>query len=281
MVNEEFENLLDECLKKLLLGETVDQCVEQFPEQADELRPLLEIAHTLKTASTIQPSHEFRAKARFEFQNVLTEKYEDRSLLAWMPRWVTITGLLVGLMSLFISIIITSTNSMPESPLYAVKLLTEQVGLTLTLDPLQKVQYQSDLAERRITEIIYLADKGNAEFIGITNRRLEERLTALSLLIPILQSEEIIPPRQSLSVMTAEPAKEAAGVADMTDGEEADGDTETEETGLKATLQQDAIENETALRACIEKASINIKEVLLETLNISISGYEEAMEAFS
>lgn len=281
MANEEFKNLLDVCLEKLLSGESVEQCIEQFPEQAKELRPLLEFAHMIKATSTIQPSQEFRAKARFELQSVLKEKYKDRSALTWMPRWVTVSSFVVGLLLLFISTIITSANSMPESPLYAVKLLTERINLALTLDPVQKVKYQSELADKRISEIVYLADKSNIEFIEITNRRFEEQLATLALLIPTIPSSDIDVPRQPLSMMAAEPSEGAAAVTEKAIDEEAEGDIEVEKTGLEASLQQDAIEHEATIRACIEDAPLNVKEVLNATLNISVTGYAEIMQAFS
>jgi hypothetical protein len=170
---------------------------------------------------------------------------------------------------------------MPESPLYAVKLLTERVNLALTLDSVQKVQYQSELADRRISEIVYLADKGNIEFMEITNRRFKEQLAALALLIPTILSSDIDVPRQPLSMMAAEPSERAAADTEKAIDEETEGDIEVEKTGLEASLQQDAIENEATIRACIEDAPLNVKEVLSATLNISITGYAEIMQAFS
>ncbi len=281
MANKEFENLLDVCLERLLSGESVEQCIEQFPEQARELRPLLELASMIKATSAIQPSQEFRAKARFELQSVLKGKYKDRSTLTRMPRWVTVSSLIMGLLLLFSGAIITSANSMPESPLYAIKLLTERVNLTMTLDSVQKAQYQSELADRRISEIVYLADKGNTEFMELTNRRFEEQLAALALLIPTIPSSDINVPGQPLSMMAAEPSEGAATVTERAIDEEAESDIEVEKSGLEASLQQDAIENEATIRACIADAPLNIKEVLRTTLNISITGYAEIMQAFS
>ncbi|GAI42438.1 unnamed protein product, partial [marine sediment metagenome] len=39
---KEFDNILDECLERLLVnGETIEQCLQSYPEQAANLKPLL------------------------------------------------------------------------------------------------------------------------------------------------------------------------------------------------------------------------------------------------
>ena len=70
--NQEFSDILDECLERLLVkGETLEQCLANHPEQAVELRPLLETALAAKQASAIEPSPEFKARARYQFHSAL------------------------------------------------------------------------------------------------------------------------------------------------------------------------------------------------------------------
>ena len=38
---KEFENILDGCLESVLRGESVEACLELYPDYAEELRPLL------------------------------------------------------------------------------------------------------------------------------------------------------------------------------------------------------------------------------------------------
>ena len=50
----EFENIVNECLERLLVkGETLEQCLARYPEQAVALKPLLETALSTKRASAI------------------------------------------------------------------------------------------------------------------------------------------------------------------------------------------------------------------------------------
>ena len=63
---KEFNNILDECLERLLVrGDTLEQCLVSYPEQAGELEPLLQTALATKKALAIQPRPEFKARARY------------------------------------------------------------------------------------------------------------------------------------------------------------------------------------------------------------------------
>ena len=72
--SREFDNILDECLERLLVnGETIEQCLQSFPRDADELKPLLETALTTRQVSAIQARPEFRAKARHQLYSAFQE----------------------------------------------------------------------------------------------------------------------------------------------------------------------------------------------------------------
>lgn len=77
----EFDDILDECLEHLLVkGETPEQCLASYPEQAVELKPLLETALATKQASAIEPRSEFKARARYQFRSALQEMESKRRL---------------------------------------------------------------------------------------------------------------------------------------------------------------------------------------------------------
>ncbi len=72
MKSREFDNVLDECLERLLTkGETIERCLQSFPKHADELKPLLETALATRQAAAIQPRLEFRNKAKYQFYAAL------------------------------------------------------------------------------------------------------------------------------------------------------------------------------------------------------------------
>ncbi len=54
-MSKEFDNILDECMERLLFkGETVELCLESYPEQAVELKPLLQTALATKRLTEAQ-----------------------------------------------------------------------------------------------------------------------------------------------------------------------------------------------------------------------------------
>ena len=55
MKNSELENILDECLERLVKGETVEQCLQRYPEQAAQLELLLRTAQAVKGVSYPAP----------------------------------------------------------------------------------------------------------------------------------------------------------------------------------------------------------------------------------
>ena len=88
---KEFDNILDECLERILTkGETVEQCLASYPEQAAELEPLLQTALSTKETLAIKPRPEFRERARYQLRAALQEMEEKRqrrfAFFSWQPR---------------------------------------------------------------------------------------------------------------------------------------------------------------------------------------------------
>ena len=69
--SKEFDDILNECLERILHGETVEQCLARYAQHADELRPLLETGLQVRKAALVQPRPEFRAHSRMQFQSAL------------------------------------------------------------------------------------------------------------------------------------------------------------------------------------------------------------------
>ena len=75
---EGFEDILNECIDCLLRGESLEQCLQRYPEQAAELRPLLQVALAAQQASAIEPRAEFKAQARYQFHSLLYARERKR-----------------------------------------------------------------------------------------------------------------------------------------------------------------------------------------------------------
>ena len=147
---KEFDNILNECLERVLTkGETIEQCLASYPAYAAELEPLLQTSLVTKKALAIKPRPEFRERARHQFRSALQEMEQERErrffLFNWQPRWATAIIAVLVLLLASGGTVAAAGNSMPDEPLYQVKLATEAVRLTLTPSALGKAELYAKL----------------------------------------------------------------------------------------------------------------------------------------
>jgi hypothetical protein len=182
--NKEFENILDDCLQRILEGESVEACLEWYPDQAEELRPLLLTAAGARRAVEIRPRHEFRDRAGYEFQKAIQEappvaRREGFFEVLMKPAWATILIVFIILVA-GTGTIAAANNSLPGDALYSVKMATESVRLTFAFSEEGKADLYVKLADRRVDEIVKMAEKGKAEQVETTTDKLEEHLLAMA-----------------------------------------------------------------------------------------------------
>jgi hypothetical protein len=269
MKNSEFENILEECLERLVKGETLEQCLQRYPEQAAQLEPLLQTAKAVRKASAILPRSEFKARARYEFRSALQATVTKRRLplFGLRPRWA------MALMIIGIVLVAgggtaaAASNSMPDSPLYPVKLATEQVRLTLTPSDMGKARLCAMLADRRVAEIIYMANKGDARRVELVTQRLDKRLAMLAILV---SAQKAGAPR--VLAPTPAPSEEAWTEEDV----DAQGKGRAE---LRIIVVDCACNHPAALRAALGKVPESAKPALRRAITISVVGYERALAA--
>ncbi len=270
--NKEFDNILDECLERLLVGgKTIEQCLQSYPEQAAQLKPLLETALAVKKASAIQPRAEFKARARYQFHSALQEVASRRSrpFFGWLPRWATVLTIVLVLLLAGGGTVAAAAGSMPDSPLYPVKLATEEVQLVLTLSQIDKARLCAEFADRRVEEIIYMADKGDAHQVEVITERLDNRLAMLAVLASALEAEE------APMVLAPESTEEAGGDRGVHAGA-------NNRAQLRVTVAGNAANNQAALRAVLEELEEvpeSVKAAMLRAIAVSEAGYQNALEA--
>ncbi len=306
----EFDNILDECLERILTkGESTELCLGRYPEHAAELEPLLRTALDTKEAAAIKPRPEFRERAGYQFQAALreTESKESRGLFGWQPRWATALIVVIVLLLASSGTVAAANNSLPDEPLYQVKLATEAVRLTLTPSAMGKAELYARLVDKRVDEIIKMADKGKAEQVERAARRLNTQLIAMaSLAIPGREA----PVEMEAATLEAEPPMMAAEEAPQAQVKEAlpapveevpivsapraPGPPESAGQGrglgrgnedvkpgkraqLRMELSHQAVENSQALQAVLERATESVKPALRQAIEVAGAGYEQAL----
>ena len=282
----EFDNVLNECLERLLVkGETMEQCLGSFPEHSGELKPLLETALAAKKASAIQPRPEFRDRARYQFYSELQamERKRSRPFFGWLwqPRWVPVTAVVLALLLAGGGTVAAASGSMPDEPLYAVKLATEQVQLVFTPSALGKAELYARLADRRVTEIVRMAGKSKPEHIERATQLLDTYLTKIAVLSSLQEVtgevamapafEEAPLPEEALAVEeTPAMLRRGGGVKGKGIGLDRRG-------RLWATVVR--LNHPARLRAALDTAPQSVRPALLRAITVSQAGYEKALES--
>ncbi len=165
MERSKIENIFNECLEKLLTGtETVEQCLGRYPDQAKELEPLLRTAMSVNKAIDVKPTAELKARIRYNLQLKMAEVGKPRraSWFSLQPRWALAV---VTMMLVFVvggGTFLAADSSMPGSPLYPVKIFTENVSLKLAGSDAEKAELSLAFADRRVAEMNYMLENGTS-----------------------------------------------------------------------------------------------------------------------
>jgi hypothetical protein len=272
MKNKRLDNILDECLERILVdGETVAQCLERYPEYAAELEPLLQTAMMANQAVDIQPSPEFKARARFQLRTEMARADEKsrRSIFARQPRWavVVVTVLVVVLLGGGTVLAAGSDNTIPGNPLYAVKLATENVQLALATSDAAKADVYTTMVDSRVMEIERLMERGKTELAERTLARLKSYLANISRLSlssqPVIASEidevdlaEEPTVKPEVSVQAAVATVQAA-----------------ERVRLQVLWGRYIVNHPDEIRALLEEAAPAVKPVLTRAIVASVNSY--------
>jgi hypothetical protein len=100
---EELERILDKCIDRLNRGETLRQCLDDYPEHATELEPLLLAMTQAKEAFPFTPSADARRTARQRFYAALDKQRRPalwRRVVTWRQSWAAAATVMVALILL-------------------------------------------------------------------------------------------------------------------------------------------------------------------------------------
>ena len=268
--NREIESILEICLERLENGDTIEQCLESFPAQSDELESVLHTAQVARDASSVSPRPDFRARARYEFQSALQEVAQRKkpAVFGLKTRLATVMVALSVVLVFTCGTVVMASNSMPDNPLYVVKLASEEAHLVLTPSGVDKAMVRVTQVDRRVDEIVYLADKGDSQRVDVAAERLDE---CLKRLVEIAKAEGA-----DVALMEVGPAVEQdtdyyAGRILPT------GESDLDEFKVKVVYQ--AASNQSALLRRLIDAPESVKPALHRAISASTEGYGETIDA--
>ncbi|HEY4689726.1 MAG TPA: DUF5666 domain-containing protein [Anaerolineae bacterium] len=171
-MDAQLEWKLIECLAALENGESLEQILLRYPEEAARLQPMLAVAASLP-ALRMEPSQEARLKSRKAFlaQAAALEARRGpaRSRLFARPL-VTFASIALAFILIGGGTLAASASALPGDPLYGVKRIVENVRLSITPDDAARATLSAQFAQERIDEIDALLAAGReaeVEFGGI------------------------------------------------------------------------------------------------------------------
>ncbi|HEY8490557.1 MAG TPA: DUF5667 domain-containing protein [Dehalococcoidia bacterium] len=180
-MREHSADVLADCLNQVLARRrTAQQCGLEHPEAGPELEVLLQVAAEVKPpplwARAPQPVRQRIHDRLMRELHAATAPEPPRGPAAWSrllrptvpgrPALVLVRGvaaLLVGAGALAGATAYAAQGSLPGDPLYGVKRAVER-GQYLLVDPNNPVTHL-DLAERRLEEMVELAERGRTAYI--------------------------------------------------------------------------------------------------------------------
>ena len=252
-----FNTILDECLELILSGQSdLEGCLTRYPQHAERLRELLEPALLLRQEPHTPPSADMVRRGQNRLMQAVQQQHFR--LAARGPvrraldmiihpfrfgglRWAGAMATVVTLLVVGGGVTAASGDTVPGDALYPVKKATERVRMAFAFSNSRKATLQIGLAERRMVEMVKLAERGDTDPLPKLILGLQSHLTKTTTLTNV-------------------------GNVDSTDG-------------FAQRLDQSALMNLEHLQYAVESAPPHLRAALADAFNTSALAYGDALES--
>jgi hypothetical protein len=187
----------------------------------------------------------------------------------WLPHWATAVAIVLVLLLAGGGTVAAASNSMPDEPLYPIKIVSEQARLMLTFSALSKAELYTNLVDKRVSEIVYVANKGDARQVELVTQRLKYFLTRIAILASTQRGGGGAMMSPAPALAPDESAESGKDVNIQANGR----------NRLRQKLALYAINHPARLRAILQQAPESARPALLRAIAISVAGYEKALTA--
>jgi hypothetical protein len=190
------EAKLIECLDALAQGESVERILARYPQEAGQLRPLLETAAFLPTLRR-EPSEAAKLQSRQKFlaQADLLRRTTPRKTLGFLPR-LAAGFIAVALVAVVLSTgaVAASGSALPGDPLYGLKRAVENAQLSFSSSAARE-SLIDQLAQRRrdeINQLLSAGRPGEVEFTGTIESLQPEAWIVSGLVVQLDEKTQIV-----------------------------------------------------------------------------------------
>lgn len=203
---QDLEEALDIAIGKLQSGEAIEACLPADPSLAGQLRPLLQVAQSLRSLAAHQrDSSRALAAARRRFLREAARLRAPRRtfplfgplLRRGVASTVVLVALLVVLLAGTTMMASASASSLPGDPLYRVKRAAESVHLALTFDQDSRSALKRTIEDRRIQETRDLLERHRettVSFRAVVDSFTGPTLVAAGLTVHLAETTTILGP---------------------------------------------------------------------------------------
>jgi hypothetical protein len=144
---------LQECIERLKRGARLDDVLARYPEQAGELRPLLEAALAARSLrAEIRVPREAQMRSRAQFLQAAALPVRPSLRTVFRTGWTVATFVTVLALAL-VGTGFASAKALPGDQFYPVKIAAEQARLQLVNDPAQRLQITGGYDRERVDEV--------------------------------------------------------------------------------------------------------------------------------
>jgi len=210
------EIILQDCLAKIRSGEeTLDSALAHYPQNAADLRPLLEAALWIQSRQdALQPRPGFVSSSRRRLvEQIQHEQFTEPASgnISWWENIIKtlsagfqqkrLATQLVTALVLVLALLLTaggtgiaraSQDALPGDLLYGIKRTIEKAELALTPDEAGKAEVYINNARNRLEEVQSLLEENRTEHIGETVSLFEDQVYhAVSIMVSVRDQDNV------------------------------------------------------------------------------------------
>ena len=227
-MKHDFDSILDLCIERIAAGESLEACLADYPEHANELEALLKITQSLYTLPLLNGAESAaqaglqamvekideaplvlpffsRTKTRFIhfFEGISkTIFFLKENLMFRKPLFAT----LFVLIALFAGTTMTAAaaqDALPGDALYAVKTSVEDLRLGMSWDTATEAEQSLLLADQRLQEINELLAQNRFEDVAVGVERFQHHLSDALDALETLQKSDPAAAQQLASLIAS------------------------------------------------------------------------------
>ena len=163
------QKIVDRCVTDMLEnGVSLEECLDRYPAEREELEPILQVAVSLISAQRLTASSKLKRTGWIRIQNQISVRNPNKLPVnqakrihkksSWADQAHVIRFAFISLMVLvsivigFSGVVVASASSLPGDWLYPTKLQVELVQLSLAKPGLENSAFRLELATRRLAE---------------------------------------------------------------------------------------------------------------------------------